>query len=58
MGSVYSGGLIIRRVFVSEIWEGGYFREGLFIIYLFICLFIYLSNFFSGGGLIIGILRY
>ena len=39
---LYSGGLIIGRTFVSEIW-GPYFWEGLF---------------FKGGGLIIGILRY
>ena len=26
---LYLGGLIIRRIFVSEIW-GAYFREGLF----------------------------
>ena len=31
----YSGGLIIGRIFASEIW-GAYFREGLF--------------FFVGGG--------
>ena len=35
---LYSGGLIIGRIFASEIW-GAYFREGLFI-YLFIYLFI------------------
>ena len=33
---LYSGGLIIGRIFVSEIW-GAYFREGLFF-------------FFGGGG--------
>ena len=40
-----TGGLIIGRIFASEIW-GAYFREGFF--------------FFLGGGgkLIIGILRY
>ena len=27
---LYSGGLITRRIFVSEIW-GAYFREGLFL---------------------------
>ena len=32
---LYSGGLIIGRIFASEIW-GAYFREGLF--------------FFLGGG--------
>ena len=41
--SLYSGGLIIGRIFTSEIW-GTYFREGLF--------------FFGGGGLIVGILWY
>ena len=48
-----SGGLIIGRIFASEIWEA-YFREGLFI-YLFIYFF-----FWGGGrgGLVIGILRY
>ena len=40
---LYSGGLIIGRIFASEIW-GAYFREGFF--------------FLGGGGLIIGILRY
>ena len=43
---LYSGGLIIGRIFASEIW-GGLFSGGL--------------NFFflgGGGGLIIGILRY
>ena len=41
---LYSGGLIIRGIFASEIWgggEGGYFREGVFSV-----------------GLIIGILQY
>ena len=33
---LYSGGLIIGRIFASEIW-GAYFREGLFF-------------FFGGGG--------
>ena len=41
---LYSGGLIIGRIFASEIW-GAYFREGLF-------------GGGGGGGLIIGILRY
>ena len=41
---LYSGGLIIGRIFASEIW-GTYFREGL-------------SLGGGGGGLIIGILRY
>ena len=27
---LYSGGLIIRRIFASEIW-GAYFREGLIL---------------------------
>ena len=45
---LYTGGLIIGRIFASEIW-GAYFREGLFI-YLF-------SFWGGGGGLIIGILR-
>ena len=67
---LYSGGLIIGRIFASEIW-GAYFPEGLFFIYffiylfiyiyIFICLFIYLFYFiffFWGGGIIIGILRY
>ena len=36
---LYLGGLIIGRIFASEIW-GAYFREGLF--------------FFFGGGLILG----
>ena len=39
---LYTGGLIIGRIFASEIW-GAYFREGLYL---------------GGGGLIIGILRY
>ena len=49
---LYSGGLIIGRIFASEIW-GVYFREGLFIIYLFIYLFIFylfIYLFFLGGG--------
>ena len=41
---LYSGGLIIGRIFASEIW-GAYFREGLFIY-----LFIYLIFFFLAGG--------
>ena len=45
---LYLGGLIIRRIFVSEIW-GAYFREGLFYFTFF---------FFGGGGLIIRIVRY
>ena len=36
---LYSGGLIIGRIFASEIW-GAYFREGLFFIFYF----------FAGGG--------
>ena len=36
---LYSRGLIIRRIFASEIW-GTYFREGLFF-------------FFGGGGLLL-----
>ena len=44
---LYSGGLIIGRIFASEIWEA-YFREGLFIsIFIFILIYIY---FFLGGG--------
>ena len=39
---LYTGGLIIGRIFASEIW-GPYFREGLYI-YLYIYLF------FSAGG--------
>ena len=42
MGS-YTAGLIIGRIFASEIWDA-YFRDGLFLE--------------GGGGLIIGILRY
>ena len=45
---LYSGGLVIGRIFASEIW-GAYFREGLLLLLFF---------FFLGGGLIIGILRY
>ena len=51
---LYSGGLIIGRIFASEIW-GAYFREGLSFIYLFIYFFFWGGG---GGGLIIGILRY
>ena len=48
---LYSGGLIIGRIFTSDIW-GAYFREGLFCGGL-------LSEFYSISlGLIIGILRY
>ena len=39
---LYSGGLIIGRIFASEIW-GAYFRRGDLFIYLFI---------FWGGGLL------
>ena len=46
---LYSGGLIIGRIFAPEIW-GAYFREGLFLfIHLFIYLFYY--YYFGGGGL-------
>ena len=44
---LYSGGLIIGRIFASEIW-GAYFREGLYFFFFFGG---------GGGGLIIGILR-
>ena len=50
MGLYISGGLIIGRIFASEIW-GAYFHEGLLFIYLFIYFF------FGGGGLIIIIIR-
>ena len=40
---LHTGGLIIGRIFASEIW-GTYFREGLLFLG-------------GGGGLIIGILR-
>ena len=55
---LYLGGLIIGRIFASEIW-GGLFSGGLifFCIYLFIYLFVLLF-FFFGGELIIGILQY
>ena len=43
---LYLGGLIIGRIFASEIW-GAYFREGLF--------FFFRGG--GGGGLVIGILR-
>ena len=46
---LYSGGLIIGRIFASEIW-GAYFQEGLFFIFYFF--------FFWGGGFIIEILQY
>ena len=29
--SLYSGGLIIGRIFASEIWEANYFRKGFFV---------------------------
>ena len=45
---LYSGGLIIRGIFASEIW-GSYIREGIFI-YLFIYLF--LEGEGGGGGLL------
>ena len=41
---LYSGGLIIGRIFASEIW-GAYFRGGLFINFFF-----YIYIFFLGGG--------
>ena len=55
---LYSGGLIIGRIFASEIL-GAYFREGLFC-FLFFCFFCFCFFFGGGGGggLIIGILRY
>ena len=52
---LYSGGLIIGRIFASENW-GAYFRDGLFIY-----LFIYFGWGGGGGevaGLFIGILSY
>ena len=36
---LYLGGLIIGRIFVSEIWGGGYFPEGLIFFF-----------FWGGGG--------
>ena len=47
MGLYYSGGLIIGRIFASEI-RGAYFRVGLF--YLFIYFFIFLFFIFFGGA--------
>ena len=44
---VYLGGLLIERIFASEIW-GAYFREGLLLLLFF----------WGGEALIIGILRY
>ena len=49
----YLGGIIIGRIFASEIWSPAYFQEGLFLegfiigiftvfICLFVCLFIHL----------------
>ena len=35
LGGLFSGGLIIRRIFMSEIW-GAYFRESLFLGWLII----------------------
>ena len=53
---LYSGGLIIGRIFASEIWVG-YFWEGLFLFINF--FFFFLGGGGGGaGGLIIGILRY
>ena len=54
---LYLGGLIIRRICVSEIW-GAYFREGLLFYFIFYYLFNYLFFyflffiilFFLGGG--------
>ena len=46
---LYSGGLIIGRIFASEIWEA-FFREGLFIS---IFILFYFILFFLEGGLII-----
>ena len=39
---LYSGGLIIGRIFASEIW-GVYFREGLFLGGLIIGILLYIS---------------
>ena len=50
---LYLGGLIIGKIFASEIW-GAYFRNAYFYFYLFI----YFFWGGEGGGLIIGILRY
>ena len=44
---LYVGGLIIGRIFVSEIWRA-YFREGLFYFILF--YFIIIFFFWRGGG--------
>ena len=41
---LYLGGLIVGRIFASEIWEA-YFREGLFILFIIIIFFS-----FGGGG--------
>ena len=41
---LHSGGLIIGRIFASEIW-GAYFREGLFLEGLIIGILRYYSRF-------------
>ena len=46
---LYSGGIIIGRIFASEIW-GAYFREGSFFIYLFVYFYLFIYFFFFGGG--------
>ena len=40
---LYSGGLIIGRIFASEIW-GAYFREGLFLGGLIIGILRFISE--------------
>ena len=48
-----SGGLIIGRIFASEIWRA-YFREGLFLLFYYVFYFIlfyfYFYFFFRGGA--------
>ena len=52
---LYSGGLIIERIFAFEIW-GAYFREGLLLLLFFLVGGGGRRG--GGGGLNIGILRY
>ena len=45
---LYSGGLIIGRIFVSEIW-GAYFLEAFYLFFIFTIIIILVFNFLLFG---------
>ena len=65
-GSLFSEGLIIGRIFASEIWGGGgggiFGRANFFLFLTLLLLFLFIYLFFLAGGgggrLIIEVLRY